>query len=85
MADKVAAAKIPAEIGVLITCDPPMKQFILYLSQEKKEGVPFVIADLDATHLLINVDFVDKVKARIAQYVEEQNTDLDIKKRKKNS
>ena len=69
------------EAGVLITCDPPMKQYILFMNES--EGIEFVIYDLDSTHLLIRDDFVEKVKARIAQYVEEQNTDLDIKRKRK--
>ena len=62
-------AQIPSEIGYLMTCDPAMKQFILHLSEERIEGAPFVLADLDATHLLINEDYVDRVKARVSEYV----------------
>ena len=75
------AGQIKGEVGALITCDPPMKQYILYVNEE--EGTPFVIADLDSTHLLIRHDFVDKVKTKIAQYIEEQNSFLDDKKRRK--
>jgi TFIIH basal transcription factor complex TTD-A subunit len=64
---------IRGDPGVLITCDPPMKQFILYINET--EAPPFVIANLDATHLVIHQDYVEKVQTKIAQYVEEQNVD----------
>jgi Transcription factor TFIIH complex subunit Tfb5 len=72
---KQSIPQIRGEAGVLITCDPPIKQFILFINETEKP--PFVIADLDSTHLVIAGEVVDKVQARITQYVEEQNVEPD--------
>ena len=77
--NSAVSGPIRGDSGVLITCDAPMKQYILYLNE--KERPQFVIADLDSTHLLIRDVFVEKVQQRIAQYVEEQNIDTSSRRR----
>lgn len=77
--------KIRHVAGVLITCDPPMKQYILYV--QEKEKIKFIqdSMDSDSTHLLVFENSVDMIKSKIAQYIDEQNMDTDSKKeRKKN-
>jgi len=76
MAD--ASAKFRGEAGVLITCDAPMKQYILFLNETERPQ--FVIADLDSTHLVVRDTFVEKIQQRITQYVEDQNIEK-VKKR----
>ena len=71
--------QIRGEVGVLMTCDPPMKQYILYLYNTEMPHA--VIADLDSTHLLVRSDYVDKIRAKIEQYVEDQNVDADARKK----
>ena len=51
--------------GVIVTCDPAMKQFLLHLDEKMELGVKFVIQDLDETHLFISVECVERLKDRI--------------------
>lgn len=51
--------------GVIVTCDPAMKQFLLHLDEKMELGTKFVIQDLDETHLFISVDCVERLKDRI--------------------
>ena len=51
--------------GVLVECDPAMKQFLLHLDEKMKLGTRFVIQDLDATHLFISADIVERLKDQI--------------------
>jgi len=53
--------------GVLITCDIPTKQYILFLNEEHK----FLIRDLDDTHLFIDASAVQLVKDEIHKFTEE--------------
>lgn len=73
------ASKIRQVTGVLITCDPPMKQFIL--SVQEKEKVKFIQDPMesDPTHLLVFENGMDMIHKKITQYVYEQNMDVDSK------
>jgi hypothetical protein len=42
-----------------------MKQFLLYLDDKGELGGKFVLEDFDETHLLIDTEFVEKLKERI--------------------
>jgi TFIIH basal transcription factor complex TTD-A subunit len=45
--------------------DPPVKQLILSMDEEKH----FVIQDLDETHLLVSADSVDMIKEQLEEEV----------------
>nr|ACO13097.1 General transcription factor IIH subunit 5 [Lepeophtheirus salmonis] len=51
--------------GVLVECDPAMKQFLLYLDERAELGTRFVVQDLDATHLFISPEILPKLQDRI--------------------
>jgi TFIIH basal transcription factor complex TTD-A subunit len=51
--------------GVLIECDPQMKQFLLHLDESNALGLRFIIQDLDSTHLFISSDIIDTLKNKI--------------------
>lgn len=51
--------------GVLIECDSTMKQFLLYLDDIGELGGKFILEDFDDTHILIDTEFVDKLKEKI--------------------
>lgn len=57
--------------GVLIECDPQMKQFILHLDDKKTEKL--VLKDLDATHLFVESEFVNRIKNEIDDLMERVN------------
>lgn len=51
--------------GMLIECDPAMKQFLLHLDETTALGRRFILQDLDPTHLFISTDIYDTLQARI--------------------
>ncbi|CAH1246294.1 general transcription factor IIH subunit 5-like [Branchiostoma floridae x Branchiostoma japonicum] len=51
--------------GVLVECDPAMKQFLLHLDEKNALGRKFVMQDLDDTHLFISADIVDLLQEKI--------------------
>lgn len=51
--------------GVLVTCDPAMKQFLLHLDEKMALGSRFITQDLDDTHLFISEDAVGQLKNQI--------------------
>lgn len=56
----------PAREGVLVTCDPAVKQILLQLDENDR----FIIQDLDDTHLLVSADAVDRLKADLEMELE---------------
>ncbi|UXI17088.1 zinc finger CCCH domain-containing protein 14-like [Sarcoptes scabiei] len=56
---------VQVQNGILVTCDPAMKQFLLHLDDTKALGQRFVLQDLDPTHLLISSDILEVLKAKI--------------------
>jgi len=58
--------------GILITCDPPVKQFILFLEKQEKWGV----VELDETHLFVHSteeSILAKIQARLDE-LQNQNS-----------
>lgn len=56
---------VQIQTGILVTCDPAMKQFLLHLDETNALGQRFVLQDLDATHLLITAEILTVLKNRI--------------------
>lgn len=51
--------------GVLLECDPAMKQFLLHLDEKRTLGDRFILQDLDDTHLFIQGDFIERIQEEI--------------------
>ena len=51
--------------GILVECDPAMKQFLLKLDDTKALGKKFVIRDLDETHLFIAADILETLQDQV--------------------
>jgi len=51
--------------GVLIECDPAMKQFLVYLDDTNALKRKFIIRDLDDTHLFVSVDIIPILQTKI--------------------
>ena len=56
---------VQIQTGIVVTCDPQMKQFLLHLDDTKALGQKFVLQDLDSTHLLISADIIETLKNKI--------------------
>jgi len=51
--------------GMLVTCDPVMKQLLLHLDEKLSLGSKFVLADLDESHLFVQSDVYGQLKEHI--------------------
>lgn len=51
--------------GILIECDPTMKQFLLHLDETDALGKKFIIQDLDETHVFIAMDILETLQTKI--------------------
>ncbi|XP_060047892.1 general transcription factor IIH subunit 5-like [Erinaceus europaeus] len=61
--------------GVLIECDPAMKQFLLYLAESKTLGKKFIIQDLNDTHVFVIAELVEVLLELVSELMK-QNTYL---------
>lgn len=60
--------------GVLITTDPPVKQLILVMNEERN----FLIQDLDETHLLVSADSVEMIKEQLEEELEKNTFTVEF-------
>jgi len=65
-----AAAALPSA-GLLLTCDPPVKQYIKRLDDLKSNDKKFVIEDLDETHLLVQEKARDEINRKVEDWMNE--------------
>ncbi|KAF2351307.1 TFIIH subunit TTDA/Tfb5 [Trinorchestia longiramus] len=56
--------------GMLIKCDPVMKQLLLHLDETLALGSKFVLANLDDCHLFVSQDVYESLKVRIDELYE---------------
>ena len=59
--------------GVLVECDPAMKQFLLHLDEKGTLGSSFVIQVLDDRHLFIEAEIVELLQERIDELMDKMN------------
>lgn len=61
-------AMVSGTPGVLVTCDVPVKEFLIYLDEQQVDK--FIITDLDATHLFIRESAVQFLKDELNKLYE---------------
>jgi len=59
--------------GVLVECDPAMKQFLLHLDESSALGKKFILNDLDETHLFIQADIVKLLQDKIDELMDKMS------------
>uniref|UniRef100_A0A4W5KQI6 General transcription and DNA repair factor IIH subunit TFB5 n=1 Tax=Hucho hucho TaxID=62062 RepID=A0A4W5KQI6_9TELE len=59
--------------GVLVECDPAMKQFLLYLDETSALGKKFIIQDLDDTHVFILAEVVHILQERVGELMDQNS------------
>lgn len=64
------SAMVEATHGVLVTCDIPVKQFLLKLDNDRAPD-RFIVAKLDDTHLFIHGWAVDMIKDQLEKLFSE--------------
>ncbi len=57
--------------GVLVECDPAMKQFLLHLDETQKLGRRFILVDLDDTHVFIDQEIVELLRDKIDELMDD--------------
>jgi TFIIH basal transcription factor complex TTD-A subunit len=57
--------------GYLVTCDVPTKQYIQYLNELKPVDKKFILQDLDATHLLVELKARDEIERKVEDWLDE--------------
>ena len=57
--------------GLLLTCDPPTKQYIKRLDDLKTNDKKFIIEDLDETHLLVKEKARDEILRKVEDWMNE--------------
>ena len=62
--------------GVLITCDPAMKQLLLHLDEKMLLGSKFILEDLDETHLFISSDALERLKDEIDDIMDKISVEI---------
>ena len=73
LTDRATQKMVISDQGVLIECDPQMKQFILYLDEKRPLGSKLVLKDLDATHVFVDSKHVDFIKNQVEDLMEQVN------------
>ncbi|CAD6887092.1 unnamed protein product [Tilletia controversa] len=63
--------------GVLLTCDPALKQLILHLDAAATNN-RFVLQDLDATHLFINAKFIEYIREHLEEELEKNTYTMEV-------
>ncbi|XP_077366775.1 general transcription factor IIH subunit 5 [Vanacampus margaritifer] len=59
--------------GVLVECDPAMKQFLLYLDETMALGKKFILKDLDDTHVFILGEVVQTLQERVGKLIDQNS------------
>lgn len=65
--------------GVLVRCDPAMRQLLIYLDESRALGSKFVVKDLDETHLIVDKEIVPILEQKLDQMMESLSPDLNEK------
>ncbi|XP_041501546.1 general transcription factor IIH subunit 5-like [Microtus oregoni] len=65
--------------GILIHCDPAMKQFLLYLDESNALGKKFIIQDIDDTHVFVIVELVNVLQERVGELMDQNAFSLTQK------
>ncbi|EHS62882.1 hypothetical protein PGT21_027707 [Puccinia graminis f. sp. tritici] len=75
---------VKAHKGVLVTCDPAAKQLILKLNDQPDHQIsefglvtPFIIQELDDTHLMVTQECVNALKKQLEAELEKNTFTLD--------
>jgi TFIIH basal transcription factor complex TTD-A subunit len=63
---------VASEPGVLVSCDIPVKQFLLWLDEQQDgRGTRFIITDLDDSHVFVKADAVTIIRDELNKLYEE--------------
>ncbi|XP_015447397.1 general transcription factor IIH subunit 5 isoform X1 [Pteropus alecto] len=61
------------------SCDPAMKQFLLYLDESNALGKKFIIQDIDDTHVFVIAELVNVLQERVGELMDQNAFSLTQK------
>ena len=59
--------------GVLVECDPAVKQYLLHLDETMALGQKFILQDLDETHVFVSSDVPKKLKGKLDELMDQNS------------
>lgn len=62
---------VNAQKGVLVECDIPMAQFIIWEDKRRRPSEKFIICKLDDTHLFVQPDAAEGILKRCQKWMDE--------------
>lgn len=62
--------------GVLVECDPAVKQFLLHLDEKVALGKKFVIEDLDETHIFVSAEIVPVLQEKVWEIMDNNSFNI---------
>ncbi|KXJ20514.1 General transcription factor IIH subunit 5 [Exaiptasia diaphana] len=62
--------------GVLIECDPAVKQFLLFMDENNVLKQKFIIEDLDETHLFVSADIVPVLQEKVWELMDNNSFNI---------
>ncbi|PFX32829.1 General transcription factor IIH subunit 5 [Stylophora pistillata] len=62
--------------GVLVECDPAVKQFLLHLDEKVALGKKFVIEDLDETHIFVSAEIVPVLQEKVWEIMDSNSFNI---------
>ncbi|XP_004703102.1 general transcription factor IIH subunit 5 [Echinops telfairi] len=65
--------------GVLIECDPTMKQFLFFLDESNALGKMFIIQDIDDTHVFVVAELVSVLQEQVGELMDQNAFSLTQK------
>lgn len=63
--------------GVLIQCDPAMRQLLVHLDEQRSLGTKFVVKELDETHIFVDREIVAVLETKIDQLMDSLAPDFE--------
>ncbi|MFH4977735.1 hypothetical protein AB6A40_004444 [Gnathostoma spinigerum] len=61
--------------GVLVTCDPAMRQLLVHLDESRALGSKFVVKELDETHIFVDREIIQILERKLDQLMESLSPD----------
>ncbi|VDD86306.1 unnamed protein product [Enterobius vermicularis] len=63
--------------GVLIECDPAMRQLLVHLDEQRILGMKFVVKELDDTHIFVDREIIPILEQKIDELMDSLTPDYE--------
>ncbi|VDN54871.1 unnamed protein product [Dracunculus medinensis] len=61
--------------GVLIKCDPAMRQLLAHLDESRALSTKFVVKELDETHIFVDKEIIPILEQKLDQFMDALSPD----------